>query len=62
MRFTLTAILCLLYLPADFRAHPTEEALEELVVALFSLKTNFHKALNDVYFYKRVYCIHLSTF
>ena len=32
MRFTLTAILCLLYLPADLRAHPTEEALEELVV------------------------------
>jgi len=32
MRLTLTAILCLLYLPADLRAHPTEEALEELVV------------------------------
>ena len=32
MRFTLTAILCLLCLPADVRAHPAEEALEELVV------------------------------
>ena len=32
MRFTLTAILYLLYLPADLRAHSTEEALEELVV------------------------------
>lgn len=32
MRFTLTAILCLLCLPADVRAHPAEETLEELVV------------------------------
>lgn len=32
MRFTLTAILYLLCLPADISAHPTEETLEELVV------------------------------
>ena len=32
MRFTLTAILCLLCLPADVCAHPAEETLEELVV------------------------------
>jgi hypothetical protein len=32
MRFTLTAILCLLCLPADVSAHPAEETLEELVV------------------------------
>ena len=32
MRFTLTAILCLLCLPADISAHPAEETLEELVV------------------------------
>ena len=32
MRFILTAILCLLCLPADIGAHPAEETLEELVV------------------------------
>ena len=32
MRFILTAILCLLSLPADISAHPAEETLEELVV------------------------------
>ena len=32
MRFKLTAILCLLCLPADISAHPAEETLEELVV------------------------------
>ncbi len=32
MRFILTAILCLLCLPADISAHPAEETLEELLV------------------------------
>ena len=32
MRFILTAILCLLCLPADISAHPVGETLEELVV------------------------------
>ena len=32
MRFALTAILCLLCLPAGISAHPAEETLEELVV------------------------------
>ena len=32
MRFILTAILCLLCLPADISAHPAEETLEELVI------------------------------